>query len=67
MPTPACPHACPVCTYDGEWTTFFAAHAWGVDESQVRRYCEAGRVPGAYRAGHVWLIPRGTAKPQRAR
>lgn len=29
----------------------------GIDPSQVRRYCEQGRMPGAVKISHRWLIP----------
>lgn len=32
----------------------------GIDASQVRRYCEQGRIEGAYKPHpRMWLIPRG--------
>ena len=38
----------------------------GIDPSQVRRYCEQGRLSGAYKPHpRMWLIPRG-AVPDRA-
>lgn len=36
-----------------------AAGRFGVDDSQVRRLCIAGRVPGAVKVGRQWLIPSG--------
>jgi excisionase family DNA binding protein len=34
-----------------------AAGRYGVDDSQVRRLCIAGRIPGAVKVGRQWLIP----------
>jgi hypothetical protein len=36
-----------------------AAGRFGIDDSQVRRLCIAGRVPGAVKVGRQWLIPSG--------
>lgn len=46
-------------------TTAEAAALWHVSERSVRNYCAQGRVPGASRAGHSWLIPAEASKPQR--
>jgi hypothetical protein len=33
----------------------------GIDASQVRRYCEQGRIEGAFKPhARMWLVPRGT-------
>lgn len=42
-------------------TTKEHAFRMGVDESTVRRWCETGKMPGAYRVGSRWRI-----KPDRA-
>jgi excisionase family DNA binding protein len=41
----------------GYQTTLEAAVRFGVDDSQVRRLCIAGRIPGAVKMGRQWLIP----------
>jgi len=45
------------------WTTTQAARAWGVSRRQAGVYCAQGRVPGALRVGHAWLVPAGAPKP----
>lgn len=42
-----------------------AAAAWGVKEYQVRKYCRAGRIPGAINEGKAWKIPITAQKPER--
>lgn len=42
-----------------------AAAAWGVKEYQVRKYCRAGRIPGAVNEGKAWKIPETAKKPDR--
>lgn len=38
-----------------------AAARLGIDPSQVRRYCEQGRMEGAFKPHpRMWLVPRGT-------
>ncbi|WP_273845364.1 helix-turn-helix domain-containing protein [Rubrobacter calidifluminis] len=43
---------------EGYETSAQAAERYGIDQSQVRRYCEAGRIPGAVKVANRWLIPR---------
>lgn len=33
------------------------ARELGISTRTVRRYCEAGRIRGAYKLGWAWLIP----------
>lgn len=43
------------------WTTTAVAERLGYSEMQIRRMCEAGRFPGAYRNGGVgghWRVPK---------
>ncbi len=40
-----------------------AAAKWGITSRQVQLLCYQGRVPGAVRFGHVWVIPPGAKKP----
>lgn len=50
---------------DGYETAAQAAERLGIDTSQVRRYCEAGRWEGAFKAHpRLWLVPKGTT-PER--
>lgn len=41
-----------------------AAENWGISERRVQKLCEQGRVPGAQRFGHSWMIPKDTHKPE---
>jgi hypothetical protein len=43
------------------WTTNAVGQRLGYDESAIRKMCEAGRFPGAYRngVGGHWRIPDG--------
>jgi len=40
-----------------------AALEWSVTTRQVIIYIERGRIPGAMKAGNLWLIPRDAAQP----
>jgi excisionase family DNA binding protein len=42
---------------DKPWGTIELAEAAGVTESYIRRLARAGKFPGAYQVGRVWLIP----------
>jgi hypothetical protein len=44
-----------------------AAEKWGITPRQVQLLCSQGRIPGAVRFGHAWLIPANAAKPQDGR
>lgn len=35
----------------------------GLDRSNANRLANAGRIPGAVKAGRNWVVPEGTAKP----
>lgn len=41
------------------------ADKWGVNISLVRRYCTAGRIPGAVLRNGGWCIPEDTVRPTR--
>ena len=43
--------------------TEFAAAA-GLSRHTVKRWCQKGQLPGAYKKGHLWLIPPTAAPPQ---
>lgn len=42
-----------------------AATQWNISKELVRRYCRQGRIPSAKYDEGNWLIPIGSAKPQR--
>lgn len=35
----------------------------GLDRSNANRLADAGRIPGAVRAGRNWVVPEGTPRP----
>lgn len=39
---------------------------WNTSERNVRNYCAAGRVPGAFLIGKTWNIPENAEKPERS-
>ena len=39
------------------------AKEWGVSPRRVEILCGKGRIPGVYRLGRVWAIPRDVKKP----
>ncbi|MGI6679747.1 MAG: helix-turn-helix domain-containing protein [Dehalobacterium sp.] len=41
-----------------------AAEKWGVSARSIRYHLVAGRIEGAVRKGHMWLIPATSLKPQ---
>ena len=44
-------------------TTQEAAEKWGITVRQVQSGCESGRIEGAIRTGHMWLIHKDAQKP----
>ncbi|MDR3288624.1 MAG: helix-turn-helix domain-containing protein [Peptococcaceae bacterium] len=48
-------------------TTKEAANRWGITIRQVQSQCEGGRVDGAVRLGHMWLIRKDAPKPMDGR
>jgi len=44
-----------------------ASEEWGVNRRRVLHFCEEGRIPGAFKSGGIWLIPRDAAKPSDGR
>ena len=44
-------------------TTKDAAALWGITVRQVQSGCESGRIEGALRMGHMWLIRKDAPKP----
>lgn len=53
------------------WADFMstkeAAELWGYTMQAVTRLCTLGRVEGAGKVGHGWIIPRDAARPSDAR
>ena len=47
-----------------EITSKEVARLWGISQRRVQAYCAEGRIPGARRVGHMWMIPSGVSKPQ---
>lgn len=41
-----------------------AAAKWGITSRQVQLLCSQGRILGAVRFGHAWLIPSDAQKPK---
>ena len=48
-------------------TTKEAAEKWGITPRQVQLLCANGRISGAVRFGHAWVIPADAAKPKDGR
>ena len=44
-------------------TTKEAAEKWNTTVRQIQSGCESGRIEGAIRMGHMWLIRKDTEKP----
>jgi hypothetical protein len=40
-----------------------AGQRWGVKARQAQALCVKGKVVGAVKFGHVWLIPKDALKP----
>lgn len=45
-------------------TTKDAADKWGITPRQVQLLCAQGRITGAVRFGHAWVIPGDAKKPE---
>jgi len=45
-------------------TTKEAAKKWEIAPRQVQLLCANGRIPGAARFSHVWVIPANAEKPK---
>lgn len=48
-------------------TTKEAAEKWAITPRQVQLLCSNGRIPGAVRFGHAWVIPSDAKKPKDGR
>lgn len=40
-----------------------ASEAWGISMPCVLRLCNLGRIPGAGKVGHGWIIPKTARRP----
>ena len=36
---------------------------WGISERRIQKLCEEGRIPGVFRFGRSWAIPKDAEKP----
>lgn len=52
---------------NGWMTVHDAAKLWNIPTQQVTRYCRDGRILGAVKKGHLWLIPKNAEKPANRR
>ena len=43
------------------------AEKWGISVRRLQILCKEGRVEGATRVGHYWVIPADAEKPKDAR
>ena len=51
-----------------DWiTTKEASVLWDVTTRQVQLLCDRGKVKGAEKLGDIWVIPKGTSKPEDGR
>jgi hypothetical protein len=44
-----------------------ASEKWGISERRIQKLCEEGRIPGVFRFGRSWAIPKDAEKPRDAR
>lgn len=44
-----------------------AAEKWGITPRQVQLLCAKGRIEGAVRFGHAWVIPEDAKRPEDGR
>lgn len=45
-------------------TTKEAAKKWGLTERRVQVLCRQGKIPGVFRLGWAWAIPKEAEKPK---
>ena len=43
------------------------AKKWGLTDRSVRKYCQDGKIPGAFLTGKTWNVPEDSEKPERAK
>ena len=48
---------------EGYLTSTETAKIWGISERRIRTLCTQERIEGATKIGHIWIIPKGTEKP----
>lgn len=44
-----------------------ASYKWGITKRRVQNLCVTNRIPGAFKLGHMWVIPSNASKPKDAR
>ena len=44
-----------------------ASQKWGISERRIQKLCEENRIPGVFRFGRSWAIPKDAKKPDDAR
>jgi len=44
-----------------------ASEKWRISERRIQKLCEEGRIPGVFRFGRSWAIPKAAEKPRDAR
>ena len=37
---------------------------WGISQRRIRKLCEEGRIPGAFKMGAYWAVPEDAEKPK---
>lgn len=40
-----------------------ASKLWNISQRRVQILCADGRIPGAFKLGEIWAIPRNVEKP----
>jgi len=48
-------------------TTKEAAKKWGLTERRVQVLCRQDKIPGVFRLGWAWAIPKDASKPEDSR
>lgn len=43
------------------------AKKWNLTDRSVRKYCQYGKIPGAFLTGKTWNIPENSEKPERVK
>ena len=47
-----------------DWMTVKeAGEIWGMTARRAQYLCAIGKVKGAQKLGHFWVVPKGTPKP----
>ena len=45
-------------------TAIEASEKWSISERRVQVLCRQGKIPGVYRLGWAWAIPKDATKPK---